>query len=152
MRCASRKAIATTHDHKEVNMKTLMLTKSFGLLAIVASLACLAMPQNSFAEDTKVTCTAPTVSVWASGEGTAPSAQVTIECTGGSSAGFPYYAFEIKANPNVANMIPGLVATAVQENGEGTSITIYSNLSDLSGSAWGCGNSNCRIIDQVYGY
>jgi len=135
-------------------MKALTLKNSPLLLAaILACLAALALPQSSFAEDTKVTCAAPQVSVWYTGVGSTVNPQVTIDCTGGSSeAGIEFYAFLIKDNVTLANMIPVLVGNAVLVGGTGTTITIYSDLSDLAGSAWGCGNSNCRILDQVYGY
>jgi hypothetical protein len=134
-------------------MKALALKNSSWLLAAVfASLATLALPQSSVAQDTKVTCTAPQVVVWYTGVGTTKNPQVTIDCTGGSSAGFQYYAFLIKDNVTLANMIPVLVGNAVLVGGTGTTITIYSDLSDTAGAAWGCGASNCRIIDQVYGY
>ena len=134
-------------------MKALTLKNSPLLLAaIFAGLACLAMPQKSFAADTEVTCKAPQVVVWYTGVGTTKNPQVTIDCTGGSSAGYQYYAFLIKDNVTMANMIPVLVGNAVLVGGTGTTITILSDLSDTSGSAWGCGNSNCRIIDEVYGY
>ena len=133
-------------------MKTLSLTKSLWMFAIVASLACLALCQNSFASDTQVTCTAPQVFLWYTGVGKTANPQVTIDCTGGSSAGYEYYAFLIKNNTTLASAIPVLVGNAVLLNGTTSSITIYSDLSDLSGSGWGCGNSNCRIIDIVVGY
>ena len=141
-------------------MKALTLKNSPLLLAaIFACLACLAMPQKSFATDTavtckapQVTCTAPQVLVWYTGTGSTVNPQVTIDCTGGSSAGFQYYAFLIKDNPTLASMIPVLVGNAVLVGGTETTITILSNLSNTSGAAWGCGASNCRIIDQVYGY
>ena len=137
-------------------MKALTLKNAPLLLAaIFACLAALAMPQRSFAADTAdtmVTCTAPQVIVWYTGVGTTVNPQVTIDCTGGSSAGFQYYAFLIKDNPTLASMIPALVGNAVLVGGTGTTITIYSNLSNTSGVAWGCGASNCRIIDELYGY
>ena len=134
-------------------MKALTLKNSPLLLtAILACLAALALPQNSFAADTAVTCTAPQVLVWYTGVGSTANPQVTIDCTGGSSAGFEYYAFLIKDNVTMASMIPVLVGNAVLVGGTGTTITIYSNLSNTSGAAWGCGADNCRIIDQVYGY
>ena len=135
-------------------MKTLTLTKSFWLLAIMASLAFLALPQNSFAAaDTQVLCNTPQVDLWYTGGGSSPNPQVTIDCTGGSSApGIEFFAFLIKDNVTMASMIPVLVGNAVLVGGPGTSITIYSNLSNTSGDAWGCGAGNCRILDQVYGY
>ena len=135
-------------------MKALTLKNSPLLLAaIFACLAALAMPQKSFAADTAVTCTAPQVAVWYTGVGSSANPQVTIDCTGGSSeAGIEFFAFLIKDNVTLANMIPVLVGNAVLVGGTGTSITIYSNLSNTSGAAWGCGASNCRILDQVYGY
>jgi hypothetical protein len=132
-------------------MKALTLKNSPLLLtAIFACLVALTVPQRSFAEDTKVTCTAPQVLAWYTGFGATPNPQVTIDCTGGSSAGFHYYAFLIKDSPTLASMIPVLVGNAVLVRGTTTSITIYSDLSDISGNAWGCGSSNCRIIDQVW--
>ena len=135
-------------------MKALTLKNSPLLLtAVFACLAALALPQSSFAADTAVTCTAPQVVVWYTGVGSSANPQVTIDCTGGSSApGIEFFAFLIKDNVTMASMIPVLVGNAVLVGGTGTTITIYSNLSNITGEAWGCGTSNCRIIDQVYGY
>jgi len=134
-------------------MKTLTLTKSFWLLAIMASLAFLALPQNSFAAaDTQVLCNTPQVDLWYTGGGSSPNPQVTIDCTGGSSVGIEFFAFLIKDNPTLASMIPNEIGFAVLANGTSSSVTIYSDLSNLSGSAWGCGNANCRILDQLQAY
>lgn len=134
-------------------MKASTLNKSSWLLAaIFASLACLGYPQKSLAADTQVTCNAPVVIAWATGGGPTPKPNVVIDCTGGSSAGFEFFAYRYDVNPNFANSIPSLVGFYVLENGRGASITLYSNLQNLTGSEWGCGNANCRILDQVHGY
>jgi hypothetical protein len=134
-------------------MKALMLIKSSWLLAaIFASLACLAYPQKSLAADTRVTCTAPVVIAWATGAGPTPKPNVIINCTGGSSAGFQFFAYRYDVNPNFANSIPALVGFYVLEHGAGASITLLSDLSNTSGNNWGCGGANCRILDQVWGY
>lgn len=133
-------------------MKALTLkNSSWLLLAILGSLASLASPQKSFAADTEVTCKQPQVVLSAGRDGTKP--RVTVYCTEGSSApGIDYFAYEISSNTMVAMEIPTLVASWVLENGIASSIKISSNLSDTSGVAWGCGASNCRIIDYLYGY
>jgi len=134
-------------------MKASMLSKSSWLLAaIFASLACFAYPQKSLAADTRVTCTAPVVIAWATGAGSTPKPNVVIDCTGGSSAGFQFFAFRYDVNPNFANSIPALVGFYVLEHGAGASITLLSDLSNTSGNNWGCGSGNCRILDQVWGY
>jgi hypothetical protein len=72
---------------------------------------------------------------------------------GGSSEGaIIYFASEISANPTVAAAIPGMVQGWVLVHGSTSTITIYSNLSDGSGAAWGCGFDNCRILDQLLAY
>jgi len=133
-------------------MKSLSLKNSSWLLAAVfASLAWLGLPQKSFAADTQVTCFSPQVQLSAGRDGTKP--RVTIYCSGGSSeGGIVFFASEISANSNVADSIPTLVANFVLINGTGAPITLWSNLSDLTGPAIGCGASNCRILDQVLGY
>lgn len=141
-------------------MKALTLNKSTWLLvAIFALLVCLAYPQISLAEDTKVECTAPMVVVWATGGGVTPRPQVTIFCTGGSSVpGIVGFAYPLAPPPNFnfnanfANSIPTVVGLFVREFGSGATITLYSDLSITSGNNWGCGASNCRILDQVIGY
>ncbi len=125
---------------------------SWLLAAIFASLACLAYPQKSLAAETAVTCTAPVVIAWATGAGPTPKPNVVIDCTGGSSAGFQFFAYRYDANPNFANSIPALVGFYVLEHGPGASITLSSDLSNTSGNNWGCGSANCRILDQVWGY
>jgi hypothetical protein len=133
-------------------MKALALKNSSLLFAaVLASLVGLALPQKSFATDTLVTCNSPQVQLSAGKDGTKP--RVTIYCSGGSSeGGIVYFASEISANSNVADLIPTLVANFVLINGTSAPITLWSNLSDTSGAAWGCGGSNCRILDQMLGY
>lgn len=133
-------------------MKVLTIKNTYWLLAaIFASAMWLVSPQKSFAADSTVTCHTPQVQLAAGRDGTKP--RVTIYCKGGSSvSGINYFAYEISANPTVASAIPTLVASWVLENGLGSSITILSDLSDVSGAAWGCGADNCRIIDYLYGY
>ena len=133
---------------------------------ICASAAMLAAAmlyaQPSFASDTSVTCTAPVVQLAAGRDGTHP--RVTIFCSGGSSEGaITYFAYRLDTAANSstamaaadaasAEIIERLVAGAVAENGTGTSITILTNLDDVTGAGWGCGGANCRIIDYVTGY
>jgi len=140
-------------------MKALTLKKSPCLLAAMfASLACLAYPQKSLAADSQVTCHAPVVITWATGAGPTPRPNVVIDCTGGSSAGFEFYAYPLAPAPglsfnaNFANSIPTLVGNLVLLNGPATDITLDSDLSNTSGNSWGCGSANCRILDQVHGY
>ena len=133
-------------------MKVFALKNTYWLLAATfASAMWLVSPQKSFAADTMVTCKAPQVQLAAGRDGWQP--RVTIICSGGSSESpINYFAYEISANSTVAAAIPALVASWVLENGVGSSITIYSNVSDTSGNAWGCGMGNCRIIDYLSGY
>ena len=133
-------------------MKALTLNKSSWLLApIFASLACLAYPQKSLAADTQVTCKSPVAWVSAGRDGTAP--MEIVYCSGGSSApGAVYFAYRISDNPDFANVIPTVVGDWVKVHGPGASITLFSDLNDLSGAGWGCGASNCRILDQLLGY
>ena len=133
-------------------MKLLALKQSYWVLAAMfVSLVSLVGPQKSFAADTEVTCNAPQVQLAAGRDGTKP--RVTIYCAGGSSvSGIDYFAAEISASPVVAAAITPLVGDWVLVHGPTSSITIYSNLSDTSGVAWGCGASNCRIIDYLLGY
>jgi hypothetical protein len=133
-------------------MKLLALKKSYWVLAAMfVSLVSLLGPQKSFAADTEVTCKTPQVQLAAGRDGTKP--RVTIYCAGGSSVSpINYFAAEISANATVAAAIPALVGDWVMVNGRASSITIYSELSDTSGVDWGCGESNCRIIDYVVGY
>jgi hypothetical protein len=133
-------------------MKSLSLKNSSWLLAAVfASLAWLGLPQKSFAADTEVTCVSPQVQLSAGRDGTKP--RVTIYCSGGSSeGGIVFFASEISANSNVANLITPLVANFVLIQGKSASMTLWSNLSDLSGPSIGCGADNCRILDQMFGY
>jgi hypothetical protein len=133
-------------------MKTSALkNSSWLLLAILGSLAFLASAQKSYAADTAVSCNTPQVQLAAGRDGTKP--RLTVYCAGGSSVSpIVYFAFEISSNEVGALSIAPLVASWVAENGAASPITIYSNLSDTSGAAWGCGASNCRIIDYITGY
>jgi hypothetical protein len=133
-------------------MKLLALKKSYWVLAAMfVSLVSLVGPQKSFATDTQVTCNAPQVQLAAGRDGTKP--RITVFCSGGSSvSGIDYFAAEISANPTVAAAIPALVGGWVAVHGPASSITILFDLSDISGVAWGCGASNCRILDYLLGY
>jgi hypothetical protein len=133
-------------------MKVLMLKNRYWLFATaIASLLCLVGPQQSFAADTSVTCNSPVVQLASGRDDTKP--RITVYCSGGSSEGsIVYFASEISANATVAAAIPTLVQGWVLTNGPSSAITIYSNLSDTSGVAWGCGASNCRIISYLLGY
>jgi hypothetical protein len=133
-------------------MKLLALKKSYWVLAAMSvSLVSLVGPQKAFAADTAVTCNSPQVQLAAGRDGTKPRA--TIYCAGGSSeAGIVYFAVENSVNPALAAALPTLVGDWVIAKGATSSITISSDLSDVSGVAWGCGASNCRIIDYVVGY
>jgi hypothetical protein len=132
-------------------MKVSMLKNLYWLAATIAASLVWVCPQKSFAADTVVTCKVPQVQLAAGMDGTKP--RMTIYCAGGSSApGIDYFAAEISANPTVAAAMPLIVASWVQLHGTGSSITINSNLDDISGTAWGCGADNCRIIDYLLGY
>jgi len=73
----------------------------------------------------------------------------TIWCSGGSSVGnIVYFSYEVAKNPTVSQLLASVTATHAIQTSDGP-MTIYSNLNDLSGSAWGCGTANCRIIDQL---
>jgi hypothetical protein len=82
----------------------------------------------------------------------APTPNYTIVCTGGSSAGdITHFSYKVAANVNVVQLLSRSAGDHAVGTNDGP-ITIYSNLSDTSGSAWGCGTGNCRIIDQLVGY
>ncbi len=107
--------------------------------------------KSASATETTVSCKAPAVQVATGADST--SARVTVQCTGGSSAGnITFFAWQIKANATAALMIERAVAGFVLEDGTGATITIISDLSNTSGNAWGCGSANCRIISYVDGY
>jgi hypothetical protein len=126
---------------------TMLNVLRIAALAIVAGgFAAAAAP--AMAADTVVTCNAPVGYVITGVEGGAEP-NYTIVCTGGSSAGgITNFSYKIKTNTNVAQMLARSAGDHAISTGGGP-LTIYSDLSDTSGSAWGCGTSNCRIIDQL---
>jgi hypothetical protein len=76
----------------------------------------------------------------------------TIWCSGGSSVGnIVYFSYEVAKNATVSQLLANVTGNHAIQTNDGP-ITIYSNLSDLSGVAWGCGTANCRIIDQLAAY
>jgi hypothetical protein len=112
-----------------------------------------ACAQNSFAQETQVTCHAPRIVLSGGGDGSVP--RVTVFCSGGVSAGngengIVYYAYPYSSNPYFAQSIVDVVGTYVREFGSNASITIFSNFS-VSGVSIGCGFANCRLLDQVFG-
>jgi hypothetical protein len=83
---------------------------------------------------------------------TGSEANYTIVCTGGSSAGsITNFSHKITTNDNVVLQLAQAAGSHAISTADG-SITIYSNLKDTSGTAWGCGENNCRIIGQLVGY
>lgn len=104
----------------------------------------------AMAADTAVTCNAPVAFVITGVEGAL--ANYTIHCSGGSSAGdIVNFSYKVATSVYVAQLLQKSAGDHAISTNDGP-ITIYSNLSDLSGSAWGCGTGNCRIIDQLVGY
>jgi hypothetical protein len=102
------------------------------------------------AADTAVTCDKPVPIVITGVEQALPN--FTIWCSGGSSAGhIVYFSYEVAKNATVSQLLAIVTSNHASEAHDGP-ITIYSNLSDLSGSAWGCGTANCRIIDQLFAH
>lgn len=101
------------------------------------------------ASETQVTCTTPILTVNSGQDGTSP--RLTVQCRGGSTASpITFFAYQISANTTVALLLERAYADAVaQHKGALSTIVISSNLSDTSGAAWGCGASNCRIIDYI---
>jgi hypothetical protein len=103
-------------------------------------------PAPLTADLTKVTCMGPRSEVATGQDIGALAARLTIVCTGGSSAAhIRYFAFRISDNPGVARLL------ATQAGHDVKSITILSDLADISGNSWGCGGANCRIIAYMYG-
>jgi len=100
------------------------------------------------AADTAVTCDKPVSIVITGAEQALPN--FTIWCSGGSSAGhIVYFSYEVAKNASVSQLLANVTGNHAIQTNDGP-ITIYSNLSDLSGSAWGCGTANCRILDQLF--
>ena len=62
-----------------------------------------------------------------------------------------YFSYEVAKNATVSQLLANVTGNHAIQTNDGP-ITIYSNLSDLSGVAWGCGTANCRIIDQLAAY
>jgi hypothetical protein len=128
-------------------MDSIMLKKyRLAALAIAASgFAAAAVP--AMAAEKAVTCNAPVAYVITGSE-----ANYTIVCTGGSSAGsITNFSHKITTNDNVVLQLAQAAGSHAISTADG-SITIYSNLKDTSGTAWGCGENNCRIISQLVGY
>jgi len=126
-------------------MENTMLNKY--RLAALAIVTCGFAAAPAMAADTAVSCSAPVAYVITGSE-----ANYTIVCTGGSSAGaITNFSYEIKTNTTVAQLLAQVVASSAIATGDGA-ITIYSDLSNTAGIAWGCGSANCRVIDQLVGY
>jgi len=122
-----------------VELMTLTVALVIGAFQIVTATA-------AKAADTAVTCKTPFATVNTGQDGSSP--RFTIKCTGGSSAGdIIYFAYKISTNPGLAAMLVQTFETYVFQSGD--PISIYSNLADQSGDEWGCGGSNCRILDYV---
>jgi hypothetical protein len=119
------------------------------LITGAAALAFSAAPAH--AADTAVTCAAPTGTINTGQDGTSP--RFTIQCTGGSSAGhITFFAYKFATNANLTALLERTLSSFVLAKGTGATVEISSNLSDTSGTAWGCGGANCRIIDYLTGY
>ena len=113
-----------------------------GALFVVAGTAARA--------DSTVKCTTPQIEVNSGTDGTQP--RMTLHCLGGSSAaGINYFAVEISANPTVAQMIQQVYQSYLLEHKTAGYVTLSSDLTDLSGNAWGCSENNCRVLDFAIG-
>jgi hypothetical protein len=104
------------------------------------------------AADTTVICKRPVLTInTGKGDGTPP--RLTVHCSGGSSAaGITFFAYQISTNPAVAQLLAQAFEAYMvrySSSDPGISVPIASNLSDVSGDAWGCGAGNCRIIDYL---
>lgn len=104
----------------------------------------------AFAGETTVHCKNPLSQIATGRDGTSP--RFTVFCAGGSSVGaIDYFAFRISDNPTAALLLEQQLGPYLQIHGAAAQLTILTNLSDISGAAWGCGAANCRIISYMYG-
>jgi hypothetical protein len=128
------------------NLKSVsMLLASLMLLPVTAA--------SAFTLETAVTCKEPIVWIQTGLDGSTP--RVTIQCLGGSSVpGIVYFAWPMRTatDETLALLIERTVAGLVLEHGINATLTLYSELSNTSGNAWGCGSANCRILGQLIGY
>jgi hypothetical protein len=123
-----------------VNLMTTTLALAIGVFLNVAA-------TTAKAGETAVSCSGPVGFVNTGLDGTPP--RFTIQCAGGSSAGsITYFAYRISTNANLAAMLVNTFQTYVLQSGGGT-ITISTDLTDVSGNAWGCSSSNCRVMDYL---
>ena len=119
---------------------------ALALTFIGGAITCLSAAPAK-ATDTAVTCNKPVAWVITGAEQALPN--FTIWCSGGSSVGnIVYFSYEVAKNSTVSQLLANVTGLHAIQTSDGP-ITIYSNLNDLSGSAWGCGTANCRIIDQL---
>jgi hypothetical protein len=97
-----------------------------------------------------VTCADPQLQINSGRDGTAP--RTAIFCPKGSSAsGVSWFSFRDSDNPTVAQLIALEHQAYFQEAAtQSCHLHILTNLLDTSGAAWGCGASNCRIIDFIF--
>jgi hypothetical protein len=122
------------------------------ILALTGTAVFSVLAPPAKAADTTVICKGAVLTVnTGKGDGTPP--RFTIHCSGGSSAGsITFFAYLISNNPGVAQLLAQAFEAYMvrySSSNPGISVPIASNLSDLSGDAWGCGAGNCRIIDYL---
>ena len=123
-----------------INLKGTMLG-----LAASALMTMAATPAKS--ADTLVTCKTPFADVNTGQDGSKTSDLPYTVSVARRRRASPL-AYEISVNGTIAQLLSHAFET-FEIQSRGAAVPISSDLSDTSGAAWGCGASNCRIIDYL---
>ena len=132
-----------------------MRVRLFGALLALAGGAVLAghAAPASAATTTTVTCFKPVTQISTGQGGTFDQPRWTLQCLGGSTASnVTFFAWRLADDPYVAPLLEEAFGHLILAGKPPASVTILTNLSDISGNAWGCGSANCRKISFLMGY
>jgi hypothetical protein len=134
----------------------------FFLFSLGAALIAPCSTGTAFAAESGLFCNTPLLIVNAGRDGSAP--RTTIFCVTTNTVqgppvppGIHYFAYRNSDDPLFAQFIVQIMHVyneqilihSVNQNFVACVFEISTNLSDTSANAWGCGSSNCRIIDYI---
>ena len=104
--------------------------------AIGGAFAVIASPAPELANN--FACTIGEIAVWV-------GSRIHVRCDPGDTGGIDYFALSAGANPD-SNRVLSLATTAMAAR---LPVVIVYDPKDLSGAAFGCLTSNCRLIQAI---
>ena len=126
-----------------------MRIKIFGTaLALAGGLFFIVNAEPAEAQTiTSVTCFTPVTNISTGQGGSFDQPRWELHCLGGSTAtNISHFSWRISENVYLAPLMEKMFGDLIRSGRPPPSLIVRTDLSDVSGNAWGCGSSNCRII------